>query len=222
MSKENSPSLAYLSRFVTPERYQRMEAVLSQRTRYVSVLVEDVFQSHNASAVLRSCDCFGIQDVHIIMQKNTFNLSPAIALGASKWLSRHEIVASSANEKREYLQALKASGYRLVATTPHEKGTQIADFNLSQGASLFMFGTELTGLSPEMIELADEHVAIPMYGFTESFNVSVSVGILLYAIISSLKKSSLAWQLSSEEKEQLLIEWLQRDSGVETPTEMKL
>ena len=208
--------IEYLETFVTERRANLIKKILEFRTRYITVAVEDIYQSHNASAVLRTCDCFGIQDVHIVEGRNTFNVNPEIAMGASKWLSIHKY-DNSVKGKDSAIESLKKKGYRIVATTPHTNDQDLEDFDLDKGKSAFIFGTELNGISDELLASADEFIKIPMVGFTESFNISVSVAIVLHHLSSILRKTQLSWQLTPEEKKSLQLQWLKntiRDSDL--------
>ncbi len=199
--------IEYLKALVTEERMQVLQNVLNQRTRHLTVVLEDIFQPQNASAVLRTCDCFGVQDVHIIENSNEYQINPDVVLGASKWLSISNYKEKDNNTK-ETLQMLKEKGYRIVATSPHAPDDSFAKFDVTKQKTALVFGTELTGISEVVKENADEFLKIPMYGFTESFNISVSAALLLQQLTMKLRKSEVAWQLEDEEKEKLLIEWL--------------
>ena len=177
------------------------------RTRYLTVVLEDIFQPHNASAVLRSCDCFGIQDVHVIENQNQYRLNPDVTLGSDKWLTLYKYNQTDRNT-REALTRLKSEGYRIVATSPHEKVTSVENFDLHKGKAALVFGTELTGLSDEAISMADEFITIPMVGFTESLNISVTVAIVLYELTKRLKKTDIPWQLTQTEINQLKVQWI--------------
>lgn len=204
---------AYLQQFLTEERYARIIEVLHQRTRHFTVVMEDLFQTQNISAVMRSCECYGIQDVYVVEGKYDFQIHNAISMGSNKWLTLHNYKVQEHNMKK-CIGDLHAKGYKAVATLPSERSCFLDDLDLSQPMA-FLFGTELTGLSQEAIENADIHVKIPMYGFTESFNISNSVAITLSQIVEKMKKSSINWPLSEEEQEELLFEWLQK--SVKTP-----
>jgi len=193
----------HLSDFVTNNRLETFHFVLGNRTRHITIVLEEIFQSHNASAVLRTCDCYGIQDVHVIENRNVFDPNPEIALGSSKWLT-----INSSKSTIESIKNLKEKGYRIVATVPQKDAVLLNNFDLNKGKTALLFGTELTGLTPEAISLADEFIKIPMYGFTESFNISVSVSIILSNLVERLKLSSIDWQLSTDEKNNILFEWL--------------
>lgn len=199
----------YLSEYVTPERLSLFDRVLQQRTRYISVVLEDIYQPHNASAVLRSMDCFGIQDAHIIENTNEYRINPDVALGASKWLN---LIRYSQHEDNtlDAIKSLKANDYRIVATTPHKEEVELPDFRLEEGKVALLFGTEMRGLSQNALDMADEFLRIPMYGFTESFNISVSAAIILYHLKEKLKNSSVNWKFSETEKMEIKLEWLKR------------
>jgi len=199
----------YLSDFVTERRVEQFNRVLEYRTRYASVILEDIYQPHNASAVLRSCDCLGIQDVHIIENNNKFNVEDGVALGSSKWLTLHKYPPQK-NNTISVLESMKQQGYRIVATTLHTKSIDLDEFDIENGKFALLFGTELTGLTPEAISMADEYIKIPMFGFTESFNISVSAAIILHFLTHKLFRSSVSWKLSEEEIIALKYEWLMK------------
>jgi tRNA (guanosine-2'-O-)-methyltransferase len=197
---------AYLSQFITAERFNRFISVLSQRTQYLTVVLEDIYQPHNASAVLRTCDCFGIQDVHIIENRNKYEVNPDVALGASKWLSLKKYNGTTDNTL-QCLAHLKANGYRLVATSPHQDDYSPETLPIDQPIAL-MFGTELEGLTPAALAMADHYLMIPMVGFTESLNISVSAAILLQHLAGRIRKSKHNWQLTDDVYEEILLSWL--------------
>jgi len=200
--------IGYLSDFVTQRRLELFDKVLGKRTRYITVVLEDIFQSHNASAVLRSCDCFGIQNIHVIENLNKFQVSPDVALGANKWLTIYKY-SRYKNNTKDCINTLKEQGYRIVATSPHKNNSLMNDFDLAKGKTALLFGSELHGLSKSALELADEFVMIPMSGFTESLNISVSAALLINYFTSLLRNDpSINWQLSTEEKSDIKLQWL--------------
>jgi tRNA (guanosine-2'-O-)-methyltransferase len=199
--------IRHLAQFVTEKRMQTINRVLSQRTRYITVVLEDIYQSHNASAVLRSCDCFGIQDVHIIENRNTYQVNPDVALGSNKWLTLYKYTRDR-NNTADALAGLKKKGYRIVATTPHSNGCAPEEFDLHKGKTALVFGTELEGLTADAAAMADEFLTIPMVGFTESLNISVTVAILLHHLTGRLRKSGIPWHLSEAENLQVKLQWL--------------
>jgi len=194
---------------MTDERRDQMAQVLAHRTKYLTVVLEDIFQAQNASAVLRTCDCFGIQDVHIIENRNEFNVDPEVVMGSSKWISIHRYNQQQ-NNTREALHKLKKQGYRIVATSPHKDDVNLESLDLNAGKLALIFGTELTGISDIVREEADEFMKIPMYGFTESFNISVSAAISMHHLKHRLEQSAIQWQLSEEDRQEIYLEWLRR------------
>jgi tRNA (guanosine-2'-O-)-methyltransferase len=204
-----SALLAYYKEFITRERWQRFNDVIRNRTRYITVVLEDIFQPHNASAVLRTCDCFGIQDVHIIENDNDYEINPDVALGSDKWLSIHKYNSSGYNTPQCY-NHLRSKGYRIVATTPHKHGSELGELDLHTGKIALIFGTEYEGLTENAIEDADEYVRIPMYGFTESFNISVTAALSLYDLTGRLRNSELDWTLSEGEALEVRLDWCRR------------
>lgn len=206
---EHEALYRYLCQFITENKRQKIEEVVQQRTRYVTVVLEDIYQPQNASAVVRTCDCFGVQDIYAIENRNVFELKAGVTLGASKWVDIHRYNRRDRDNTAACLHDLKARGYRLVATTPHRHDCLLQDLSL-QGKMALLFGTEELGLSETALSMADEFVRIPMYGFTESFNISVSVAICLYHIIHALRRSELPWRLTAEEQLQVKLNWVRQ------------
>ncbi len=204
----NKELINYLSQFISETRRAKFDEVLNFRTRHITIVLEDLYQPHNASAVLRSCDIFGIQDIHIIENKNAYTVNKDIAMGAPKWLNLHKY-RNSENNTLEAIKNLKAKGYRIVATSPNNNDVTIENLPVDKPLALF-FGTELTGISDTVMEQADEFVKIPMFGFTESFNISVSAALCIYSLTSKLHKLDVDWHLSDAEKEQLILTWLRK------------
>jgi tRNA (guanosine-2'-O-)-methyltransferase len=201
--------IKYLSEFVTSNRWETFLKVLSARTRYITVVLEDIFQSHNASAVLRTCDCFGIQDVHLVENRNKFSVNEDIALGSEKWLTLHPY-SSYSNNTLAAIESLREKGYRIIATTPHQNDTNLNDFNLMEGKTALLFGTELKGLTTDALNNSDGFLKIPMFGFTESFNISVTAAITLHTLTEKLRNSEISWKLSKDEADEVLLNWLRR------------
>ena len=195
------------AQYVTPERREKIERNAQNRTRYVTVVLEDIYQGHNMSAVLRTCDCFGVQDVHIIEERHQYAVHEEIAKGASQWLSLYHYNQKDVNNTESCFSTLRDKGYLIVATTPHEHDMLIDALPLDQKVAL-VFGTEQQGLSTFALTHADAYVKVPMYGFTESFNISVCAGIALYELSRRLRASNLPWHLTPEEIIDLELEWL--------------
>ncbi len=197
--------LAQLLSMVSEHKQALFQKIIAQRTRHLCIVLEDIYQSQNASAVLRSADCFGVQDVHIIEKRNEYTINPDVALGSSKWLSLYKYNTHENNTLAAY-KHLRAQGYTIVATTPHTNDIELQDWDMSKKTAL-VFGTELQGLSQEAIDQADAHIKIPMYGFTESFNISVSAALSMFALTQKMRQSNIPWQLNEQDKTDILLGW---------------
>lgn len=208
---QNEPSrdelIEYLEDFVTDNRKSRMKSVLENRTRDLTVVLENIYQAQNASAVLRHCDALGVQDVHIIENSNKWSTNPEVDLGTAQWLSINRYNKEE-NNTVQTIRDLKKQGYRVVATSPHPGGYELDDVDLSEGKVAVVFGTELTGISDLVREEADEFLKIPMVGFVESFNISASCAIVLYTLSQKLRSQGEDWPLSNEEKSEIYLKWL--------------
>ena len=185
--------LAYLEEFLTENRKERFADVLANRTNHFTIAVEDVFQFHNTSAVMRSCEVFGIQEINIVEQRFGKDIDKEIAMGAQKWVDINKF-----ENITDCIDTLRAKGYQIIATTPHNDSCLLHDFDVTQKSALF-FGTEKEGLSEEVMRKADGYLKIPMVGFTESLNISVSAAIIIQDITTRLRQSHVPWQLTAEE-----------------------
>ena len=186
----------------SPHKRQLFDKLVLNRTRHICVVLEDIFQPHNASAVLRSCDCFGVQDVHVVENHNKYAPNSDVTMGSDKWVDfyKHPDILQTYDQLRQ-------KGYRIIATLPHENDTLITQLDISQPTAL-VFGTELTGLSQEAIDQADGYVKVPMYGFTESFNISVCAALSLFYLTERMRANpSIHWQLSPLEQITLKLYW---------------
>ena len=190
------------SQLFSPHKRQLFDKLVLNRTRHICVVLEDIFQPHNASAVLRSCDCFGVQDVHVVENHNKYAPNSDVTMGSDKWVDfyKHPDILQTYDQLRQ-------KGYRIIATLPHENDTLITQLDISQPTAL-VFGTELTGLSQEAIDHADGYVKVPMYGFTESFNISVCAALSLFYLTERMRANpSIHWQLSPLEQITLKLYW---------------
>lgn len=196
--------ISFLEDHLTPKRKALFEKVVNQRTNHFTVATEDVYQLHNTSAVMRSCDVFGIQNIHVIEERNLKRIDREIAMGAQKWVSLNRY-----HSVEECVGQLRSKGYQIVATSPHGEAVELADFPVSTPSAIF-FGTEKHGLSQELLTAADVKLKIPMVGFTESLNISVSAAIILQQLTQRLRNSEINWELSESEKNAVKFEWLSR------------
>ena len=196
--------LEHLETFLTDSRKEKFAKVLAQRTKHFTAATEDVYQLHNTSAVMRTCDVFGIQELNIIEEQNSKHIDREIAMGAQKWVDLHRF-----NTVKDCIAHLKQRGYQIVATTPHTNDCELHDFDVTK-KSCFFFGRETEGLSEEVLNTADCYLKIPMVGFTESLNISVSAAIILQHVTTKLKQTDVNWQLTDKEILEKRLDWIKK------------
>ena len=198
--------LEYLEGYLTDHKKKLFQKILMQRTRHFTIAVEDIYRDHNAGALVRTSDCFGIQDIHIIEDHYNFNVLHNISKGSERWVDYH-LYQEEENNSRACVNKLKSLDYQIVATSPHQNECLLKDFDI-RPKSAFFFGGEREGLSDEVLQQADVFLKIPMLGFTESFNISVAAAIVLYDLTQKLRKSKdIPWQLTEEEIIDKKIDW---------------
>ncbi|GGC92020.1 tRNA (guanosine(18)-2'-O)-methyltransferase [Flavobacterium lutivivi] len=185
--------LEYLEGFLTDSRKEKFLKILENRTNHFTIAMEDVYQLHNTSAVMRSCEVFGIQELNVVEQKFGKRIDTEIAMGAQKWVDINRF-----NTMQNCIDSVKEKGYQIIATTPHNDSCLLHEFDITKRSAIF-FGTEKQGLSQEVIDQADGFLKIPMVGFTESLNISVSAAIIIQDITSRLRQSTIDWKLNDEE-----------------------
>ena len=199
--------VAYLSGYITPHKLALMEEILSKRTRYFTVVLEDIYKPHNASAVLRTADCFGIQDVYIVEKSQEYKVNPYVTRGAAQWVDIHRYSNYGGNAVACCVSDLKSKGFKIYATSPREDSISIHDLKVDEKIAL-VFGNEHEGVSEEMISQADGLVHIPMDGFTESFNISVAASIFLFELQRKASASNIPdFYIGESEKELLRSKW---------------
>lgn len=200
----NIDYLEFLEGILTDNRKQRFADVLSQRTKHFTIAMEDIFQMHNTSAVMRSCEVFGIQELNIIEQRFGKKIDSEIAMGAQKWVDIKPFATI-----QNCIDAKKAEGYQIIATTPHNDSCLLKDFDITKPSAIF-FGTERDGLSEEVLAQADGYLKIPMVGFTESLNISVSAAIIIQDLTARLRESTINWHLTPEEILVKRLDWARK------------
>lgn len=194
--------IEYLSSFMLEERFATLCRALDMRTEYITVLTENMFHAQNASAIVRHCEAFGVQNIHTVEELCPFLPTLNIALGTDKWIDIHRHATT-----REALDALRKEGYRIVATTPHHKSCTPETFDVTKGKFALVFGTEKTGVSDEVLAEADEYLQIPMCGMVDSLNVSASAAILIYMLSERMRLECKEWQMEEEPKVRRLYDW---------------
>ena len=197
--------IACLAEFTTSERYEVLRRTVAMRTRYMTVLAENMFHGQNAAALIRHCEAFGIQEMHTVETLCRFDPNPDIARGTDQWVDvrRHSSTAGA-------LAALRRDGYRIVATTPHREDVTPETFDVTRGPFALVFGTEHAGISDEVIAGADEFLRIPMCGMVESLNVSASAAILIYTLSERMRLTVGNWRMSDAEQAETLCRWMRR------------
>jgi tRNA (guanosine-2'-O-)-methyltransferase len=201
-----SQLIEYLSQFALEKRVELFNKNIEERTNFITLVLEDIYHAQNTSAAIRTCDCFGIQTMHVIENRNQFNVHTGITLGSSNWIDIERYNKEEDNT-RSTLQKLKKQGYKIVATSPLAENKSLYDMKLDKPIALVL-GNENKGISDIVREEADELITIPMHGFTESFNISVSAAICLSELTTKIRKSNIDWKLSELEKERIVLKWL--------------
>ncbi len=200
---------AQLAPFISDNKRALFDRIAQERTRHVTVVLEDIYQPHNASAVVRTADLVGVQDVHIIENRNKYTVNPDVTLGSSKWINMVRYRDREADNAEACVAALKGKGFRIVATSPRADSVTPETIPLDRPMA-FCFGTELTGLSDGMMKHADTFLRIPMHGFTESYNISVSAAIVLYTVMQRLRSSGVHWRLGNDERDAIKLTWARK------------
>jgi tRNA (guanosine-2'-O-)-methyltransferase len=210
MKEQNKLLLEHFSRFISEHKKDFIDQVLSFRTRHITVVLEDIYQSQNASAVVRTCECMGIQDIHIIEQESKYEINPRVLKGAHKWMTLHRHRTRGVNNVEACFQWLRHNKYRIYVADPSPEGIPIHDLEVGEDRIALIFGNELRGISPYALAHCDEKVRIPMFGFTESLNISVSVAICLNTLLSQMHKADRPVYLSENEKNELKLTWYRK------------
>lgn len=191
------------------ERYNQMLKVLGERTKYILPVIENINQSHNANAVIRTCECLGFQDLCVIENFHEFVINREVCMGSTKWIDIEKFNEKDFNTV-ECIESLKKRGYRILATSPHPNGKMLDELDLSKGKCAILFGSEKPGLTKQALEMSDEYVTIPMCGFTESFNISVSCALVLYNLRQKLQSQKIDYHLSEKEHYDILLDWMRK------------
>lgn len=195
--------IEYLAQFMLPERLATLQRAVANRTKYMTLLAENMFHPQNASALVRHCEAFGVQNLHTVQTLCKFNPNVDIVRGTDKWIDIHRH-----NSTAEALAALKSEGYRIIATTPHRESCTPESFDVKKGKFAIVMGTEKTGISDEVMAAADEFMRIPMCGMVESLNVSACAAIIVYMLSERMRHEVEGWQLTEQEQTRTLYKWL--------------
>jgi tRNA (guanosine-2'-O-)-methyltransferase len=199
----------HFGKYITEHKKEFIENVLDGRTRHITLVLEDIYQSQNASAVVRTCECLGLQDIHIIEEDSKYSVNKRVLKGANKWIDLYRYKMKGFNNTEICFRKLREQGYKILVTDPSPDGMSLNEIPVDKKLAIVM-GNELNGTSTYSIEHADQKIFIPMHGFTESFNISVSAAICLNTLLTKMRNSSASWQLSVEEKETLRLQWYRK------------
>jgi tRNA (guanosine-2'-O-)-methyltransferase len=208
MERYNTSLIAFLKDFIMEDRWTLLQERVAERSRHVTAVLEDIYQPQNASALLRTSDIFGFQDIHIIENKHRYEVNPKVEKGSSKWLDLHRYRGEGDNSPR-CLDTLIEHGYTLVATSPHVDAYSPENLPLDKPIAI-LFGTEKDGLRADTMERCTHKLRIPMYGFTESLNLSVSAGIILNRLRTRLESAEVDFKLHTAAQEDVLLDWLRK------------
>lgn len=209
MDRKSEQLTHHFQQYLTDNRQQTIERVLSQRTKHIAMVLENIQQPHNMSAVVRTCECYGIQNLYIIDDNNHFETNKRVLKGSNKWIDIVRYKGKNMRNTKPCLTDLKSAGYKILVTHPDVEGISIEDVDVTEKLAVVM-GNESEGVSQEALELADQKVYIPMVGFTESMNISVSAAICMHALLPRLRKSPVDWQLTEEEKHIIRLQWMRK------------
>lgn len=210
MSPAENKVFNHLSRFVSDHKKAFIEKVLMERTRYVTVVLENIYQSQNASAAVRTAECMGLQDMHIIEDTAKYHLNIRVLKGSYKWMNLQRYRNRNVNNTEACFNILRSEGYRILVADPAPDGISIDELDVTSGKMALVFGNELRGASPYSLAHGDQKIRIPMFGFTESFNISVSVAICLNTVLGKLRQSGFAMGLSDSEKDLIRLAWYRK------------
>jgi len=199
----------HFSQYISDHKKDFIEKVLAERTRYITIVMEDIYQSQNASAVVRTCECMGIQDVHIVENQSRYSVNPKVLKGANKWVELIRYKDRKVNNTETCFKALRHKGYRILVADPSPECIPLNEISVDEKLAIVM-GNELKGTSGYALDHADEKVRIPMVGFTESMNISVSAAICLNTLVTKVRESEMDWSLSAEERREIRLTWYRK------------
>jgi tRNA (guanosine-2'-O-)-methyltransferase len=209
MASKEDLLINHFGQYITDHKKDFIEKVLSERTRHITLVLEDIYQSQNASAVVRTCECLGLQDIHIIEDDTKYSVNKHVLKGSNKWIDLHRYKMKGFNNSEICFRKLKEDGYKILVADLSPEGTPVQEVSVSEKIAVVM-GNELHGASDFAKANATEKIFIPMHGLTESFNVSVSAAIILHTLLTKIRSSNVLWNISDKEKQVLRLQWLRK------------
>jgi tRNA (guanosine-2'-O-)-methyltransferase len=198
---DHQTTFNYLKRFLTDERLKKIEKYAIESSDFVLPVMEDIFQFRNAAAIVRSVEACGFHKIVAMESENKFSPNLKVTKGAETWVEVQKMPHTL-----DSLKEIKKSGYKILAVSPEHNATMLPDYNLTEPVAL-VFGTEKEGVTDEILNFADETLAVPMYGFTKSFNVSVAAAICFYELRQKLIKSAMDYKLTGDKLWELKVRW---------------
>ena len=204
----NDKLYRFLSNHLSEHKRNLFDTIANDRTKHVCLVLEDLYQIQNISALFRSAESWGIQDVHVIENNNSFALHKRIAKGAGDWLSviRYN---NSPNNSEQCFNSLRKKGYQIAVTALTDDAVSLDEIDLSKPTAMVL-GTELTGASDYAISVADVKFKIPLYGFTESLNVAAAGAVIMRYSAEKIRSQNINWQLNEEELIDLKTTWAKK------------
>lgn len=191
-----------LEPMLTPERIARIDAVLAARLASITPAVEDTYDPHNAAAAIRTSEALGLQELHVIEPAERFSAVKGVTRGSHRWIDLHRWPAADA-----CVDTLHARGFRVYATLPDPKAVSIEDVDVSTPLAV-IFGNEHSGVSPTAVAACDGAITVPMFGFTESYNLSVTVGLAMSRLAARRRAHlGVAGDLDPARRDRLRARW---------------
>lgn len=203
-SPEMQAKLEPLLSRLTEHRRDLLQKVVQNRTRHFCMVLEDLFDPHNISAVIRTAEVFGLEDVHVIEEVNPYKVNRSILKGSIKWMNVY-----LHKRRKSCMEYLRSKGYRIAVASTNTKNS-VLDLDLSQPTAFYL-GSEFTGNHPDTLSAADAEFKLPQYGITESMNVSVAGGVLMCYLDHFMQSHGRArYALPPKDRDALLLEWVER------------
>jgi len=193
---------------VLERRLERLRRVLEKRQKDLIVFVDSVRNEHNFSAIIRTCDAVGVLRVYYSPgEGKPAKINEGITQGAHKW-----VFVERVDNPLDKLAEFRGKGFQIVATWLGEDSVDYREVDYTL-PTVLVVGNELQGVSPEILELADKKIVIPMFGMVQSLNVSVATGIILYEAVKQRERKGMYDRpsLSKEEIERILKKWAYED-----------
>src|SRR5258706_6591633 len=199
----------HFSQYISDHKKDFIEKVLAERTRYITIVMEDIYQLQNWSSVVRRCECMGIQDFHIVENQSRYSVNPKVLKGANKWVQLIRYKDRKVNNTETCFKALRHKGYRILVADPSPECIPLKEISVDEKLAIVM-ANELKGTSGYALDHAAKKVRIPMVGFTASMNISVTAAICLTTFVTKVREAEMDWSLSAEERGEIRLTWYRK------------